>query len=56
MDELKVYTLIEAQEILKVTRRSLYNFIKAGKLKALKIGREWRITHSDLSAFIGTRQ
>ena len=27
MEEIKIYTLEEAAEILKVTRRSIYNYI-----------------------------
>lgn len=50
--ELKVYTLEEVQELLKVTRRTLYSYIKAGTLKATKIGRYWRVRHADLKEFI----
>lgn len=52
MAELKVYALDELAEILKVSRRSLYNFIKDGKLKGFKVGREWRITEEALKEFI----
>ena len=38
MEEIKVYTLTEAVDILKVTRRTLYNYIKSGQLKAVKMG------------------
>lgn len=51
-DEIKLYTLLEAQDILKVTRRTLYNYVKSGKLKAVKIGREWRVTQESLKEFI----
>lgn len=50
----KVYTLEELTELLHVTRRSLYNYIKDGKLKAVKIGREWRVTEETLEAFLHT--
>lgn len=43
MADIKVYTLEEVQEILKVTRRTLYSYIKSGKLKAVKVGRYWRV-------------
>lgn len=52
MDEIRIYTLEEVRNILKVTQRSVYNYIKSGKLKATKIGREWRVRHEDLQAFI----
>lgn len=51
-DMLKVYTINEVEEMLTVTRRTLYSYIKEGKLKAVKIGREWRVKHSDLQEFL----
>ncbi len=48
----KVYTLDELAEFLHVTRRTLYNYIKGGKLKAVKIGREWRVTDEVLKEFL----
>ena len=38
MADLKVYTLNEVADILKVTKRTLYNYIKAGVLPAVKMG------------------
>jgi putative molybdopterin biosynthesis protein len=52
MDKIRIYTLKEARNILKVSRRSLYNFIKTGKLRASKVGREWRVSHEDLETLI----
>lgn len=48
MEKKQVYTLTEVTEILQVTRRTLYNYIKAGKLEGVKIGRDWRITQEAL--------
>lgn len=48
----RIYTLEEIRELLKVTRRSLYNFIKEGRLEAFKIGREWRVTEKALKDFM----
>lgn len=50
--EIKIYTLEEIVDILKVTRRTLYNYIKHGQLKAVKIGKYWRVSHKDLQDFI----
>lgn len=52
MAEVQVYTLEELTSILKVTRRTIYNYIKADQLKAIKIGREWRVTQKALDAFL----
>lgn len=58
MDTVKVYTLDEVAEILHTTRRTLYTYLKEGKLKAVKIGRKWIITEENLKDFIsrGTRE
>lgn len=52
MTEIKLYTLKEIEDILKVTQRTLYRYIKEGNLQAVKVGREWRVTHEALQAFI----
>jgi excisionase family DNA binding protein len=48
----KLYTIEEISEILKVTPRTIYNYIKSGNLKAVKIGKYWRVTDSALQEFI----
>jgi len=52
--DIEVYTLKEIEDLLHVTRRTLYNWIKGGKLKAFRIGKEWRVTKEALEEF--TRQ
>jgi excisionase family DNA binding protein len=47
----KLYTIQEVADILKVSKKSVYRYIKSGKLKAKKIG-QWRIRKSDLEKFI----
>ena len=37
MDEVRSYTIMELTEILKVTRRTIYNYIKGGQLRAVKL-------------------
>lgn len=51
MAEIKVYTLDEVASILKVTRRTLYTWIYAGQIKAVKIGKHWRVTEEALQEF-----
>lgn len=50
--EIKIYTMKEVSELLKVTERTLYNYIKGGKFKAKKIGGKWIITEENLKLFI----
>jgi excisionase family DNA binding protein len=52
MTDIKVYTTEEVLGILKVTKRTLYNYIKAGQIKAIKCGREWRVTEDALKVFL----
>ena len=48
MSEIKVYTIEEVAELLHTTRRTLYTYLKAGKLKAVKRGRKWRRAEENL--------
>ena len=45
-------TLPEVAERLKVSRRTVYRWVKAGNLSAYKFANEYRITESDLKAFL----
>lgn len=47
-----LYTLDDIAESLHVTKRTLYTYVKAGKLKAVKIGKYWRVTESNLQDFL----
>jgi len=52
IESFKLYTIEEISEILKVTPRTIYNYIKNQDLKAVKIGKYWRVTDSALQEFI----
>ena len=55
MDEIrKVYTLEELVDLLHITRRTLYTYIKEGKLKAVKVGKYWRVREDQLRDFLST--
>lgn len=56
--DIKVYTVKKIKEILHVSQRTIYNYITQGQLKAVKLGREWRVTEAALSDFLnrGTDQ
>lgn len=49
---MKLYTLSELSEMLEVTTRTLYTYIKSGRLKAVKVGHTWRVTEENLKAFL----
>jgi excisionase family DNA binding protein len=48
----ELLTTNEAIEILRITRPTLLKLIKDGKLKATKIGHNYRILKEDLDSFI----
>ena len=48
MADIKIYTLSEVAGILKTTKRTLYNYLKSGKLSAVKIGKSWRVSEENL--------
>lgn len=48
----KIYTLKQVAELLQVSRQTIYNYIKAGKLRATATGKEYRVTNEQLEAFI----
>jgi putative molybdopterin biosynthesis protein len=51
-DQIKLYTLQEVADILKMNRQTLYNNISRGKLKLTKVGKEYRLTEEQLQDII----
>jgi len=52
MADIKLFTLPEVSAIVRLSRRTLYNYLKSGELKAVKIGGTWRVTEESLNEFI----
>lgn len=48
----EVLTTTEAMKYLRITRPTLFRLIKQGKLKATKVGHNYRILKEDLEKFI----
>ncbi len=46
------YTAQELANILKVNIMTIYRYIKAGKIKAYKIGKEFRIEKKEFDNFL----
>lgn len=51
-NDLILYTLKEVATILRLSRATIYNYVKAGKLPAVKTGASWKVKEADLKAFI----
>lgn len=52
MDEKDFYTAQELADKLRVNVMTIYRYINAGKLKAYKIGKEFRIDKVEFSDFL----
>lgn len=42
----------DAAEVLGVSRKTVREWLRRGKLRGVKVGRLWRIRESDLEAFL----
>ncbi len=38
----------EVADLLRVSRRTVYNWLRAGQLPAIRIGKVWRIRREDI--------
>ncbi len=45
-------TVHETADQLKVKESTIRSWIRSGKLRAIKFGREWRVTVKDLERFL----
>jgi excisionase family DNA binding protein len=51
-NEMPIYDLKDLSKKLKISIRTLREYVKAGKLKAKKIGRAYYVTEQSLMAFL----
>lgn len=49
-----VLNLEETAEYLRVSNQTVYNMIKDGRIKAYKVGREWRFLRQDIAAYMNS--
>jgi len=56
MAEMTYYTPQEVAEILKVHRRSITRWIREGRLTAVRVGQQYRISKQDLEKFLEQRR
>jgi len=52
MSEETLLTPDEVANRLKISRFTVMDYLRAGRIKAIKVGRLWRIRESDLEAFL----
>lgn len=51
-DMSQLYTLEEAAEKLSLAKRTLYNWVYEGKIKAVKVGGALRITEEEIKSMV----
>ena len=49
-------TTEEVLEYLQVNLRTVYRLIKAGKIPAVRVGRQWRFRKSDIDAWLDSQR
>ena len=47
-----ILNLEETADYLRVSNQTVYNMIKSGRIKAYKIGREWKFLRSDIISYL----
>lgn len=52
LDGLQHYSLTELEPVIGVSHRTLMRYVRDGKLKAVKIGGKWRVSETNLKAFL----
>lgn len=45
----KVYTLDEVADELRVTKRTVYDYVKFKKIMSVKVGKMWKVSESELN-------
>lgn len=48
----KFYTIYQVADQLEMSHKTIRNFISDGRLKASKVGKQWRIAEADLEFFM----
>jgi len=51
----ELLTLPQAIDLLQTTRQTFYRWLKAGRIKGMKIGRQWRFRKADIERFLAGR-
>lgn len=49
----KLYSVKELTKILPITPLSIRKYLRKGKIKGHKIGKNWYVTKENLEAFLG---
>lgn len=56
MQEEKLLTRTEVQEILRISQSKIYRLIREKKIPSIRVGKTYRIRRSDLDEYLGTKK
>jgi len=56
VDDITLFDLDELTKKLKVSERTLRNYLTTGELKGRKVGRRWYVTEQALKTFLTAEQ
>jgi excisionase family DNA binding protein len=45
-------TVVEVATVMRVSRMTVYRLIRRGQLKAIRVGRNYRVREDDLNAYL----
>jgi excisionase family DNA binding protein len=48
----RLLTVAEVANLMRVSRMTVYRLIRRGQLKAVRVGRNYRVREDDLSAYL----
>ena len=48
----ELLTMDQAIDLLKTTRPTFYRWLRAGKVRGMKVGRQWRFYRGDIERFL----
>lgn len=51
-EDLKFYTPAEIAELIGFKKRTIVRWLQTGKLRGIKIGKQWRVRHKDFAEFL----
>ena len=51
-NDLQVYTIHDVEKFMQLTQRTIYDHMKSGSLKGIKIGNKWRFTRQQILDYL----
>lgn len=49
---MKLYDVKDLAKMLKVSRVTVQSYLRAGRIKGIKIGKQWQVTDANLKKFL----